>query len=54
MLNKGPGPGEEEYLSRPEKDWTHRTRDAATPRRTVWWRVARALRANPIPKPPNA
>src|SRR5215210_2740511 len=23
--NKGPGPGEEEYLTSPEKDWTHQT-----------------------------
>jgi multimeric flavodoxin WrbA len=49
--NKGPGPGEEEYLSSAEKDWTHSTGDAAAHNLVA---VARALRANPIPKPPNA
>jgi multimeric flavodoxin WrbA len=49
--NKGPGPGEEEYLSSAEKDWTHSTGDAAAHNVVA---VARALRANPIPKPPNA
>ena len=48
--NKGPGPGEEEYLSSPEKDWTHQTGDAAAQNLVA---VARALKANPIPKPPN-
>jgi multimeric flavodoxin WrbA len=49
--NKGPGPGEEEYLSSAEKDWTHSTGDAAAHNLVA---VARALRANPIAKPPNA
>src|SRR5215207_1502794 len=49
--NKGPGPGEEEYLSSAEKDWTHSTGDAAAQNLVA---VARALRANSIPKPPNA
>jgi multimeric flavodoxin WrbA len=49
--NKGPGPGEEEYLSSAEKDWTHSTGDAAAHNLVA---VARALQANPIPKPPNA
>jgi multimeric flavodoxin WrbA len=48
--NKGPGPGEEEYLSSPEKDWTHQTGDAAAQNLVA---VARALKANPIPKAPN-
>jgi hypothetical protein len=49
--NKGPGPGEEEYLSISEKDWTHQTGDAAANNLVA---VARALRAHPIPRPPNA
>jgi multimeric flavodoxin WrbA len=49
--NKGPGPGEEEYLSSAEKDWTHSTGDAAAHNLVA---VARALQANPIAKPPNA
>ena len=49
--NKGPGPGEEEYLSSAEKEWTHSTGDAAAHNLVA---VARALKANPIPKPPNA
>ena len=49
--NKGPGPGEEEYLSSAEKEWTHSTGDAAAHNLVA---VARALQANPIPKPPNA
>jgi multimeric flavodoxin WrbA len=49
--NKGPGPGEEEYLSSAEKEWTHTTGDAAAHNLVA---VARALQANPIPKPPNA
>ena len=51
--NKGPGPGEEEYLttSDEEREWTHTTGDAMA---HVLVHVARALQASPIPKPPNA
>ncbi len=49
--NKGPGPGEEEYTSSDETDWTHSTADAAAHNLVA---VARALAANPITKPPNA
>lgn len=51
--NKGPGPGEEEYLttSDEEREWTHTTADAAA---HVLVHSARALAAHPIPKPPNA
>jgi len=49
--NKGPGPGEEVYLSSDETDWSHETGDAAA---HMLVSVAQALAANPIPKPPNA
>ena len=49
--NKGPGPGEEEYLNTDDKEWTHTTGDAMA---HVLARTARALAATPIPKPPNA
>jgi multimeric flavodoxin WrbA len=49
--NKGPGPGEEEYLSSQDKEWTHATGDAAAHALVA---VARALQVNPIAKPPNA
>lgn len=49
--NKGPGPGEEVYLTTDEREWTHTTGDAAAHNLVA---VARALAANPIPKPPNA
>jgi hypothetical protein len=49
--NKGPRPGEEECHSSSEKDWTHQTGDVAAHNLVA---VARALRAHPIPKPPNA
>jgi multimeric flavodoxin WrbA len=49
--NKGPGPGDEEYLSSDETDWTHSTGEAAAHNLVA---VARALAANPIAKPPNA
>ena len=49
--NKGPGPGEEEYLTSDEREWTHSTGDAMAP---VLVHAARALAATPIPKPPNA
>lgn len=49
--NKGPGPGEEEYLDTDDKEWTHTTGDAMA---HVLAHTARALAATPIPKPPNA
>lgn len=49
--NKGPGPGEEEYRTTDERDWTHSTGDAMA---HVLVHTARALAASPIPKPPNA
>jgi multimeric flavodoxin WrbA len=49
--NKGPGPGEEEYLSTDDREWTHSTGDAMA---HVLVHTARALAAHPIPKPPNA
>lgn len=49
--NKGPGPGDEEYLTTGDRDWTHSTGEAAAHNLVA---VARALDANPIAKPPNA
>jgi multimeric flavodoxin WrbA len=49
--NKGPGPGEEEYLSTDDREWTHSTGDAMA---HVLVHTARALAASPIPRPPNA
>lgn len=49
--NKGPGPGEEEYLTSDEQAWTHSTGDAMA---HVLVHTARALAAMPVPKPPNA
>jgi len=49
--NKGPGPGDEEYLNSDEKEWTHETGRAMA---HVLVHTARALEAHPIPKPPNA
>lgn len=48
--NKGPGPGDEEYLSSEEKDWTHSTGRAAAQN---IYAVAHALSVNPIPAPPQ-
>ena len=48
--NKGPGPGDEEYLNTDDREWTHKTGDAMA---HVLVHTARALRANPIPAPPN-
>jgi multimeric flavodoxin WrbA len=48
--NKGPGPGEEEYSSSDETEWTHSTGDAMA---HVLVHTARALAANPIPAPPG-
>ena len=49
--NKGPGPGEEEYINTSERDWTHSTGDAMA---HVLAHTAKALAARPIPKPPNS
>lgn len=49
--NKGPGPGEEEYRTTDDREWTHSTGDAMA---HVLVHTARALQASPIPKPPNA
>ncbi len=49
--NKGPGPGEEEYINTSERDWTHSTGDAMA---HVLAHTAKALAAQPIPKPPNS
>jgi hypothetical protein len=49
--NKGPGPGEEVYLTTDERDWTRSTGDAMAHNLVA---VTRALKAQPIPKPPNA
>ena len=49
--NKGPGPGDEEYLTTDDREWTHSTGDAAA---HVLFHTAAALAAHPIPKPPNA
>jgi multimeric flavodoxin WrbA len=49
--NKGPGPGEEEYVTTDDRAWTHSTGDAMA---HVLVHTARALAATPIPKPPNA
>jgi multimeric flavodoxin WrbA len=49
--NKGPGPGEEVYLTSEDTEWTHSTGDAMA---HVLVHAARALAAVPIPKPPNA
>ena len=49
--NKGPGPGEDVYLTTDEKEWTHTTGDAAAHNLVA---VSRALASAPVPKPPNA
>ena len=49
--NKGPGPGEEEYRTTDDRDWTHTTGDAMA---HVLFHTAAALAATPIPRPPNA
>ncbi len=48
--NKGPGPGEEEYRTSDETDWTHQTGDTMA---HVLFHAARALAASPIPAPPG-
>lgn len=51
--NRGPGPGDEEYLTTSDelREWTHSTGDAAA---HVLFHTAAALAATPIPRPPNA
>ena len=49
--NKGPGPGEEEYASSDEQDWSKETGEACAHNLVA---VAGALAERPIPKPPNA
>jgi multimeric flavodoxin WrbA len=49
--NKGPGPGEEEYASSDEQDWSNETGEACAHNLVA---VAGALAERPIPKPPNA
>jgi multimeric flavodoxin WrbA len=48
--NKGPGPGEEEYLTSDEVDWSHETGRTAAANLVG---VARALQATPMPAPPG-
>jgi hypothetical protein len=47
--NKGPGPGEEEYLNSDDTAWSNRTGVTAAQNLLA---VARALKANPMPMPP--
>ena len=49
--NKGPGPGDEEYLTTDDREWTHTTGDTMA---HVLLHTARALAAQPIPAPPGA
>lgn len=46
--NKGPGPGDEEYLTSDEQGWSKTT--GATAAQNLW-AVARALRETPLPEP---
>jgi multimeric flavodoxin WrbA len=48
--NKGPGPGEEEWLTTQDRDWSTTTGKAAAQNLLA---VARALRQSPIPAPPS-
>lgn len=48
--NKGPGPGDEEWLSTDERSWSISTGKAAASNLAA---LARALRASPIPAPPS-
>jgi multimeric flavodoxin WrbA len=48
--NKGPGPGEEEYLNTPDREWSDRTGRAAAANLHT---VARALRACSLQAPPG-
>lgn len=49
--NKGPGPGEEQYGTSADVEWTHQTGQAMA---HVLTHAARALARTSIPKPPNA
>ena len=49
--NKGPGPGEEEWLNTKERDWTISTGKAAAQN---LFAVAEALRSHPVPPPPSS
>ena len=49
--NKGPGPGEEEWLTTDDRDWSISTGKTAA-RNIV--AVARALEASPVPPPPGS
>lgn len=48
--NKGPGPGDEEWLTTDERDWSVRTGRTAAQNLLV---AARALQATPLPAPPS-
>ena len=48
--NKGPGPGDEEYLTTDERSWSHTTGRAAAQNLHA---VATALQAEPMPAPPE-
>jgi len=48
--NKGPGPGDEEYVTSSETEWTNTTGRAAAQNLET---VARALAANPLTAPPS-
>ncbi len=49
--NKGPGPGDEEWLNTDEREWSITTGQAAASNLAA---MARALQASPIPPPPSA
>ena len=49
--NKGPGPGEEEWLNTNERDWTISTGKACASNLLA---LARALHTSPIPPPPGS
>ena len=49
--NKGPGPGEEEWLTTGEREWTISTGKAAAQN---LFAVATALQAHPMPPPPGS
>ena len=48
--NKGPGPGEEEYTTSDEQEWSNTTGRACA---SNVLHLARALQARPIPAPPS-
>jgi len=49
--NKGPGPGEEEWLTTDEREWTISTAKACASNLLA---LARALQTSPIPPPPES